>query len=611
MVFYKKIFIYFLVLLNIFVLAVIVSTIDRGFDFTDEGGFLLSFKNIDIYRGGVYNYHIIIDKLTNWLNPGIIAYRLFSLVLILLSSYILAFGLHKWLVSNYFSANSKLCFIISLTFISLGNFIFYFPGIQTIHNNTLTHFSLQVCSGIILYIYSWKSANNFKSSKFITIIVSLAILCSFSFFIKFSTGILQILSYVFILLLFVRKENIKNRVFVLFCFFFGLFIGVIMYFFFFQNYHDWLQNFKYEYYMLSDHSPGLILNKYFDNISHLIQFIFKYFSWLLLPLFLLILYFINPTIFNFKRKKYLINILLFFSFLILISEVYYFKFYQSTFANYPWINSYFYIIIILFLFALSAIFYFENSLNLLKVSKLKLDFVIIFLLLFITPFLGAFGTANPIFLNALCHSTTWHCLILILLYVMMFNYNASILFYALTTIISIVNASQVIDGNIFNPYYALFNQNKTNYFDQTERINLSSPLDGICVDKKTIDFLVQLKNIFNDKNYNEGYPIFGFHIPGLVYFLKGTSPGAPYYFNTQRDIKAFNLFEIKNNPPIILLTEDQPINGELLNTMRMKGIEYPDNYTKQGEVYYPNADTKLLIYFPQKKVLTRIYINGN
>ena len=90
----------FLIVLFVFIITLIFLSLDRGFNFVDEGLYLLQFKYVGVYRVGVRNYDIIITKLTNWMHPGIIAYRWMSLILTVLSSLILAFGLHKWLATN-------------------------------------------------------------------------------------------------------------------------------------------------------------------------------------------------------------------------------------------------------------------------------------------------------------------------------------------------------------------------------------------------------------------------------------------------------------------------------------------------------------------------------
>ena len=107
---------------------VVIVTLNHGYDLTDEGYFLLDYKNVNIYRGGIHNYHIVITKLTHWFNPQILEYRWMALVLTLFSSLILAIGFDQWLKANYKIKNVFTFFWLNFCFISIGNFLYYFPG---------------------------------------------------------------------------------------------------------------------------------------------------------------------------------------------------------------------------------------------------------------------------------------------------------------------------------------------------------------------------------------------------------------------------------------------------------------------------------------------------
>jgi len=597
------ILIFLATLLGLIIMVIIIS-LNRGFDFTDEGGFLLSYKYISIYRGGIYNYHIIITKLTDWLNPGIIEYRWFSLIITLLSSFVLAIGLYKWLNANYKKNSFYKNFVFIFCFIAIGNFLCCFSGVQTIANNKLTNFLLQVATGLILYLFSYDSSRLIESKKNLFILSMIGFTYAFSFFVKFSTGILQLFAYFLIFFLYVKEQTLKHRLIVIFMLCFGSVIGMLTYFTLFQEYSEWIFNFKKEYFMLSDHSPNLLIKRYYYDILSLIKFSVQYFSWLILfPLFILGKNYL-PSYFKHKNGQYLINFVLFFSIVFFIFEIYHFNFYRSTFANVNWINAYFFIIVIsLQLFLLFSIGF---SKKIFSKQFLKINFnkVLIIFLLLITPFLGAIGTANPLFLNTLIHSAPWFGVIIILLIYLSEHIKSQIILSLFIIIPSLVTASQIIDGNTFTPYHSVFfNMNKSNLFQQTEQVDSIPLLDGIYVDKDTKTFLTELNQLLKNNNFKKGYPILGFHIPGVIYLLEGISPGMPYYFNKKRDCKAFECFKLQNNPPIIMVTEENPIYDELLNTMKTKGINYPDDYLLKGEVYFPNTKSMLKVYFPKNYLL--------
>jgi len=590
-------------LLGLIITTIIIS-LNRGFDFTDEGGFLLSYKYVSIYRGGIYNYHIIITKLTNWLNPGIIEYRWFSLIITILSSFILAIGLYKWLSANYQKDSFYKNFIFIFCFIAIGNFLCCFSGLQTISNNKLTNFFLQVDTGLVLYLFSYDSSRLIESKRTLLILSMIGFICAFSFFVKFSTGILQLFAYFLIFILYAKEQTLKHKLIVIFLLCFGCMIGLLTYFTLFQDYSEWIFNFKKEYFMLSDHSPKLLIKHYYYDILSLIKFSVQYFSWLILfPLFILGKNYL-PSYFKHKNGQYLINFVLFFSIVFFIFEIYYFNFYRSTFASAYWINAYFFVIVIsLQMFLLFAFCLGEKKVSIYFFKK-YFNIMLIIILLLSTPFEGAIGTANPLFLNTLFHSASWFGVIVILLISLSDHIKSRIILSLFIIIPSLVTTSQIIDGNTFTPYHAVFfNMNKSNLFQQTEQVDGISLLDGIYVDKDTKTFLIELKQLLKNNNFKKGYPILGFHIPGVIYLLEGISPGVPQYFNEKRDCKAFECFKLQNNPPIIMVTEENPIYDELLNTMKTKGINYPDDYLLKGEVYFSNTKSMLKIYFPKNYLL--------
>lgn len=585
--------------LFIVICAVIVVTLNRGFDITDEGGFLLSYENIEIYRGGIYNYHIIINKLTNWLDPGIIEYRWMSFAITILSSFILAYGFHKWVKCNFEQSVLFKNFLFSFLFLSIGNFLFYFPGLHTIYNNTLTNFFLQGSTGLLLYILAEEPLQLLRSGKRLIILSLIGVLCAFSFFVKFPTGILQTIAYFTILFLYFKKPNLRRKFIIPLWFLFGVLLGVFIYFIFFQSPSEWYYYFRKEYIMLSDHSSGLILKNYLFEVYSLVKFCIKYFFWLLtIPAWIIIKKHFKLN-FRSKTGRLIEGFLILVLGLLFIFELYYLEFHRSAFLNWPWRNAYFYIIIICL--QLSIIFSGIYPKVLAHLKKIKLDYKIslILLLMLVTPFIGAFGTANPIFLNSLGHAAPWFVVIIIFSIFLFRYYNTKLVLVFFVLVPSLFTTSQIIDGNLFIPYYSIFNKNKSNFFEQTEKVEEIGLMEGVFVDKKTKKFLIELNNILEENKFRKGYPIFGFHMPGVIYLMEGVSPGVPYYFNKDRDINAIQGAEIENQPPVIMVTEESPINPALLKTIREKGIIFPEDYLLQGEVYFPNSDSILKVYFPK------------
>jgi hypothetical protein len=589
----------FLIVLFVLISILIVLSLDRGFNFIDEGFYLLQFKYTGIYKLGVRNYDIIITKLTNWYNAGILTYRWMSFVLTILSSIILSFGLYKWIKTNIQADNFFKNFIFIFCFISIGNFSYYFIGIQTISYNTLTNFFLQAATGLMLYLFSVNSARLFESRINIIILGIIGFICAFNFFNKYPSAILQIISYFIIIFLYIRKQSFKYKFFILFSLCSGCLIGILIYFTLFQPYSEWSSNFKNLSIIVPNYSPVTIANKYFYEILSMILFSLHYFSWLLIfPVYIIYSSYATDT--NHIIMKYL-KIAVICSVLFFIYEILHFKIYRSPFIT-NYINANIYLIIITFQIILFFAILFKHKILSLTYLNINFNKILILLLLFITPFFGSFGTMNRIFLNVLFHIAPWFGAILILLIVLSKHIKNPIILSLFIIVPALITTSQIVDGNIFIPYYSVFfeNENHSNFFKQTEAINDMPVLKGIYVDTKTKRFLEDLNHLLKKNNYREGYPIFGLkNLQGVIYVLGGIIPGSPWFDNKPSECYAWELYKLNNNPPVILQTDLNLISSELLNCMRNNGINFPYDYKFVGEVYFPNEATMLKVYFPK------------
>ena len=163
-----------------------------------------------------------------------------------------------------------------------------------------------------------------------------------------------------------------------------------------------------------------------------------------------------------------------------------------------------------------------------------------------------------------------------------------------------VTMSILYDGQFVRPYYSVFNNNKSNYFDQTESVNGYPLLNGIKVDKQNKHFLEELNGIFIENSFKRGNDIFGYGIPGLVYLLEGRSPGMPWFYNKPRDLGAMDKYHFNKDLPVFLVLENEPVDDDLLTVIRSKGINFPADYDLKGKVFYPNRLCMLNVYFPKE-----------
>ena len=584
-----------LVLLAIF--FVIFLTLKHGYDITDEGYFLLDYKNVKIYRGGIHNYHIVITKLTDWFNPGVIEYRLMTFILTLISSITLSIGSATWILTNYKIGNKNRFLVINFCMISIGNFLSYFTGFQIIHNNTLSNFFLQSITGIVLYLFSWNKFSSAINRKYLFYLLLLGVFIGFNFFIKFTSSILLLFTITLCLMVYYYNETKWNKGLILVSLFSACILGLSIYFVFFQSYSEWIKNFKDAYFMLSDHKPKDILLNYRSSFGSCLFFCAKYFIWMLiLPAYILISKKRNKSNIHDGKSKVTKQFLII-SILAFIYQSYYFKFYKSVYGNpFGIVNAYMYIIIIFFQISLLIAFKWDRK-NLILIGKSNnLKKMTVLLLLFLIPFLGAFGTANSIFLNILIHIAPWFIIVGVLT-IELFRYlstKLSLMFFII--IPCSITFIQIAHGCIYEPF------NSPGFFKTTELVKELPPINGIYLEKNLKSSLLTLNKVLSKNNYTLGYPIFAYSIPGIVYALGGISPGMPHFFGKEpRDSISMNRFSMITKPPIIFLGQHLPISQPLLAAMNAKKIIFPKEYYLVDSVKFDSPYYKdvLKIYFPK------------
>jgi hypothetical protein len=565
----------------------ILFMLNRGFDFSDEGALLLSYENVSEYKGGVLNHHLIVHFLFNWLSPSIVMYRILNLILFSFSAISMYLGVRKWVQyrwgnESYFIDKKSLFCLIFLSVL-----IYYFLGFHTLSYNSFIHVSLLFFVSIMMSILIDFNMNLTLNWKNISLLTFLGFIIGSCFFIKFSTSILLYFSSISLLSIYIFFKGKYSYIFVtVSSISLGVICSLVFYFYFIQSFSLWKSNFQEEMSFLSTHRPIQLVYQYLFQLQHFVVFFLKYFSWIMVYPFVL---------FTIKKNK-LRTLIFFSSILFFLFEVFYFKFYQSTYALKPWYNAYLYLFVIFY----SSFYMLFSTLKKKGWSIKSVSFsqnlgLYIFCLFSITPIIGSLGTANPIFLNCLWHGTTWILLSLYFIYDFYLKYKVVYLLVLFYTLI-IITSSQIIDGNLFHPYYSIsYNYGlPNNGFDQTYRVNNNLKLKGILVDKDTKDVIEKLNHIYRVNNFNKGIPTIGFFMPGLIYVLDGVSPYSYYYFNLPRDAVAIE--KSKFNDLILLVTDAIPVGKEVKNALKKKKMNFPMDFDLIDSLIYPKQSCYLKIY---------------
>lgn len=105
-------------------LATMIWAAGKGFDITDEGFYMLSYKYPDDIRHTLSYYHLIVSRLFFFLDVNVVNYRIARIIVELSSITMLTYGFYKWLVRGLKSSDIRgafplLLFALLRSFLSL------------------------------------------------------------------------------------------------------------------------------------------------------------------------------------------------------------------------------------------------------------------------------------------------------------------------------------------------------------------------------------------------------------------------------------------------------------------------------------------------------------
>lgn len=583
--------------LLLLILATIAMSMNRGFDFQDETFYMLCYDYTNIYREGISSYHVIVHRLLGWAHPGILTYRLASLALTLLSSYVLYRGLYKWFDKHmpgevYFSAP------FLFTYVFIANCIHYCTGVQTVNYNILINTIIISCTGIILGLFAHTGESILKNRGRLGLVLLIGILCAFSFFIKFSTGILQVAAYSALFFVYYLRQSFKVKAVLIATLFAGCAVGAVIYFLLFQGYTEWQYNFITSYRDMtkpSDHPPGALLQSYLKDVVDFLTFFRVNLYWVVaLPILLLAnRRWSGNKLFVLGRNLLIAGAVVYFVYRLAMHQ-----FHRSNFIR-EWGHhtGYFYPIIMIIAAMLLVAAGINQRVSIMRFLQARFHLVIVTLFLLFTPLLAAIGTSNSLFLNLLFNAAPWLCVILILLaYTAKHtSYTVSGILVALTLLFT---TAQIVDGNTFAPYYSIYRTEKTNILDQTEKADQIPQLEGIYVDSATKQFLLGMRTLLEPYHLSAAYPMWSF-LSGPAYLMGGVQIEEFWYNKTCEGTHNFGL---PQKLPVFIIADCERCkkpNADLLACLRNMGINYPDDYQAIGQVWFPHFKTYAIVQVPR------------
>ncbi len=526
-------------------LATVLWGLNKGFDVTDEGYYVLGYQPGQEIGFGASGFQQLIKGLFSWMTLDVVNLRILRLLFCLLSTFLLTIGLKYYLDKKYSNLH-----VFSI--LGIGALLSYTYGPQSLSYNSLIASFLLMSFTLVLI------GLNKKGNYSTVIFLFSGLLLAFGLIVKFP----PVLVYLVCLGLFFisyKKWTHKKKFYAIVKLLIGFVLGLLLFSVFCVSIFDFYDDVSRGISFLSSSGSNHTLQSLFGNVGELLVLVLTFLG----SFFLLLIFnrFLN------KRIKSSSKIDLFLIFLFL-GIVFFFCF--QNIIDLISVNTSF----LLFITTLFIVYAFSNFNVLNKHSRIV---VVLMVFLFLLPFIGSLGTNNSLLFNTGFMLSCWLALILLVIDKSLNNQ----LFVNVVYVVLITVSSYLFVNQYINHPYRI-----NSLHSQTESI----PNERVKLDVQSADFISKLEAILKKNNFEKGDPIVGLYkMPGLVYLLGGKSPGGILSLWDKNRTNQF-LAELKESSidystSYFLIKNryaDSLVIG--LNTL---GVKFPNDYVNVGSVSIP------------------------
>ncbi|MBL4652039.1 MAG: hypothetical protein JKY53_04115 [Flavobacteriales bacterium] len=583
---FKSIFQNIAVSFCLFTIALLVWSLDKGFDLSDEGYYLMCLKFPSEYFAANQWGNSILGSVFGWLNPGIIFYRVVRLISTVLSSVYLAHHLSKLIKAQITNRESGISIIIVFAVVFSGAVLSYSIYPTTISYNSITVILLQLIVGQIICIINTSTP---KRAAINASFFGLGVLLMMLFVAKISTGIFM--SFLILVTINFRSVLLKPsyRVFlteISFMLIGAVIFSIILSFIdrpIFSRFELILEELKLR---TGEKMAGYISGYYVSLSDSLARIRMKAF-WV--PLLLFCVGLLSKK--NNSRSQLILQTSII---LTSLGYIIYLAIKEDYFSNmYTMLNPY--IMILLAAIGLVAGAIVANfPKNLEEVNKKKIARLIFGLgILFIIPIIGTIGTNNPLTIQAILFLFSWSSLVLLLLLIFTELTGNRIGLYIMLMSVFVIATLQLYIGMVEHPY---------RISQPLDKLSKKLPRQNVYVDDKTYNCVNEITNLLKQKIVLEdNHPMLDINtLPGLVYILNGKSPGVIW---SRKSINSWRSQRLAQTPmlgleKLILFVPKSGISKNYVSILNEKGVLYPQNYSSIGEVKHPLYNYKLSIMVP-------------
>ena len=575
-----KAFLFLSVLLEILILT---YSMNRGFDITDEGYYLLSYQNN--YQGGteLIKSHEIVTLMSRGNGPDIIEARLMRLTLSLISGIIFALCFFYLLKRLDKEKNSKGDFFTILLITLTGILGSYSINPQAISYNSLT-LILSVLITSILLLFMELTLN--RGSRFLRVLVLIpaGLLLGTMFFVKFTSAIaLFVTASVFVVA--VNIKSIRESLLFIAALALSLIGSMVIYAMINVELKNFISGiFNIAVGLVDTQSPSNTRGLLFQALiigSTLVKLAAALIIGSGLGFIYLRFQKLKDSLMDKKKKlSRLINAgFILFSFLFIFSV-----FYAEVLDFNNFSLQIFIIVITFFLVLAGESFQFRDF-----ISNQKAILLMLFILV---PFSISFGTDVP-YMRHLLFSLMFIFCIPFLFY----NSYHSNIFSWLFISLSILATIFIFNNNYLNPYR----------MSRIDKYNVSINNNPVITEKVKFkpdeaNDLEKIAGILVQHGYKRGDNLIAaYRIPGLVYLLGGTQPGGMLWGQQVEGLFLKNLgqYSQESLKKTIIITR-KPLNEAFINFLGEKGINFPSDYEVFGNLSYGEREINTItVYIPK------------
>lgn len=522
-------------------ILILLFSLNKGLDITDESFYLLSYQFPQENLFFPSAFHLLIHALFDWMNPGIVFYRLLRFILTIFCLYVFSASLFQWQHNHLEQPSSdfKLLFLI----IWLSSLVNYALGSQTPGYNDFTLFITLLASALLV-----RALDSSSSQR---LLFGIGALLGLEFYIKFSTSILLLLFFAGFWLIMRFSRNSLIDLLILIAGYFSAFIVLLI---ITPSMGEWLSSFSLineVYSSAGAYNLSQMLSNYLFQFGNMLYYSLVIY-W---PIFLALIFV------KYSQKHS------WFPLIWLLSSLY-FIFQQWVLL--PEVGSFVYSLwfILFLLIFIEVLFYRE----IFKSCHKSLFLTALFL--WLIPLICVVGTAGDFVLQ----STKYIPLGLggfFILYQSVVPRQAKL--SILLVLITLSASIQGIYYSVYKPYRLagnLFHQSSPSSFPN---------LKGIYLDAQTSQYLDNLNHLIQSRSqYQAPQPIVAlYNMPGLVYALGGISPGIPWFIyysdppsNPTISCYALTQSKIKQPEKTLIIFNGYQVHPLMYQCLEKIGIPY-------------------------------------